>query len=114
MQIQISWLLQKPTDLDLHCLKRQDYPGPAGLGLKQILWHLTRIIMAIPSENMFSNMCDSDSSHSVAVSSGPLLSIDIFYSSIVSNDSVSGQQSPDQTAWMHTFSHGVALIISLS
>ena len=24
MQIQISWLLQKPTDLDLHCLQRQD------------------------------------------------------------------------------------------
>ena len=23
MQIQISWLLQKPTDLDLHCLQRQ-------------------------------------------------------------------------------------------
>ena len=24
VQIQISWLLQKPTDLDLHCLQRQD------------------------------------------------------------------------------------------
>ena len=24
MQIQIGWLLQKPTDLDLHCLQRQD------------------------------------------------------------------------------------------
>ena len=23
VQIQISWLLQKPTDLDLHCLQRQ-------------------------------------------------------------------------------------------
>ena len=23
MQIQINWLLQKPTDLDLHCLQRQ-------------------------------------------------------------------------------------------
>ena len=23
MQIQISWLLQKPTDLDLHCLQKQ-------------------------------------------------------------------------------------------
>ena len=34
MQIQISWLLQKPTDLDLHCLQRQVYPGSAGLGLK--------------------------------------------------------------------------------
>ena len=27
MQIQISWLLQKPTDLDLHCLQRQGIPG---------------------------------------------------------------------------------------
>ena len=27
MQSQISWLLQKPTDLDLHCLKRQDISG---------------------------------------------------------------------------------------
>ena len=25
VQIQISWLLQKPTDLDLHCLQRQGY-----------------------------------------------------------------------------------------
>ena len=27
MQIQISWLLQKPTDLDLHFLQRQCIPG---------------------------------------------------------------------------------------
>ena len=27
MQILISWLLQKPTDLDLHCLQRQDISG---------------------------------------------------------------------------------------
>ena len=33
MQIQISWL-QKPTDLDLHCLQQQGYPGSAGQGLK--------------------------------------------------------------------------------
>ena len=43
MQIQISWLLQKPTDLDLHCLQRQDisgriYPGSAGQGLKPIFF----------------------------------------------------------------------------
>ena len=24
MQIQVSWLLQKPTDLDFDCLQRQD------------------------------------------------------------------------------------------
>ena len=27
VQIQISWLLQKPTDLDLHCLQRQNISG---------------------------------------------------------------------------------------
>ena len=30
MQIQISWLLKKPTDLDLHCLQNSVYPGSAG------------------------------------------------------------------------------------
>ena len=34
VQIQISWLLQKPTDLDLHCLQKRTYPGSAGQGLK--------------------------------------------------------------------------------
>ena len=27
VQIQISWLLQKPSDLDLHCLQRQGISG---------------------------------------------------------------------------------------
>ena len=27
MQIQISWLLKKPTDLDLHCLQSQGISG---------------------------------------------------------------------------------------
>ena len=40
VQIQISWLLQKPTDLDLHCLKNRIYPGSAGQGL--------RLVFAIP------------------------------------------------------------------
>ena len=34
MQIQISCLLQKPADLDLHCLQRQGISGSAGQGLK--------------------------------------------------------------------------------
>ena len=34
MQIQISWLLQKPTDLDLHCLLRQGMSCSAKEGLK--------------------------------------------------------------------------------
>ena len=36
MQIQISWLLQKPTDLDLHCLQNRIYLGSAGQGLPDI------------------------------------------------------------------------------
>ena len=36
MQIQISWLLQKPTDLDLHCLQNRVYPGSAGQRLNEI------------------------------------------------------------------------------
>ena len=37
MQIQISWLLQKPTDLDLHCLQNRVYPGSGGQGLRLIM-----------------------------------------------------------------------------
>ena len=47
MQIQISWLLQKPTDLDLHCLLNWVYPGSAGQGLKliQVLFSSTTKII---------------------------------------------------------------------
>ena len=44
MQIQISWLLEKPTDLDLHCLQNRIYPGSAGQGLRVMdtfLWEAT-------------------------------------------------------------------------
>ena len=41
MQIQISWLLQKPTDLDLHCLQRQGISGSAGQGLMRSMWAKT-------------------------------------------------------------------------
>ena len=37
MQIQISWLLQKPTDLDLHCLQRQGISGFSRTRVKQLL-----------------------------------------------------------------------------
>ena len=30
VQVQISWPLQKPTDLNLHCLQRQGIFGSAG------------------------------------------------------------------------------------
>ena len=35
MQIQISWLLQKPTDLDLHCLQRQGISGFSSWRIKE-------------------------------------------------------------------------------
>ena len=34
MQIQISWLLQKPADLEIHCLLRQGMSCSAREGLK--------------------------------------------------------------------------------
>ena len=34
MQIQISWLLQKPTDLGLHCLQRQGISGFSRIRVK--------------------------------------------------------------------------------
>ena len=34
VQIQISWLLQKPTDLDLHCLQRQGISRFSGARVK--------------------------------------------------------------------------------
>ena len=37
MQIQISWLLQKPTDLDLHCLQRQGISGFSRTRVKVLL-----------------------------------------------------------------------------
>ena len=38
MQIQISWLLKKPTDLDLHCLLRQGMSCSAREGLNSNLF----------------------------------------------------------------------------
>ena len=37
MQIQISWLLKEPTDLDLHFCKGRVYPGSTGLRLKSLV-----------------------------------------------------------------------------
>ena len=42
MQIQISWLLQKPTDLYLHCLQSREYLGSAGQELIKTLTILLR------------------------------------------------------------------------
>ena len=38
VQIQISWLLQKPTDLDLHCLQRQSISGFSRTRVKGKSW----------------------------------------------------------------------------
>ena len=38
VQIQISWLLQKPTDLDLHCLQRQSISGFSRTRVKIARW----------------------------------------------------------------------------
>ena len=40
VQIQMSWLLQKPTDLDVQFAKNgRAYPGSAGPGLKNNIFH---------------------------------------------------------------------------
>ena len=63
MQIQISWLLQKPTDLDLHCLLRQGMSCSAREGLrffhKSICW---RYSLEVPhshwgTSNEYHNIC---------------------------------------------------------
>ena len=36
VQIQISWLLQKPTDLDLHCLQKQGISGLSRTRVKKV------------------------------------------------------------------------------
>ena len=49
MQIQISWLLQKPTDLDLHCLQRQGISGFCRTRVK--CWHQfsSLVVLSSPS-----------------------------------------------------------------
>ena len=47
VQIQISWLLQKPADLDLHCLQRQGISGFSGTRVRieiDIKWQPTHSI----------------------------------------------------------------------
>ena len=42
MQIQISWLVQKPTDLNLHCLQRQGISGFSRTSVKMLFnWNNT-------------------------------------------------------------------------
>ena len=44
MQIQISWLLQKPTDLDLHCLQRK---GISGISRTRVKYDSDILIMSL-------------------------------------------------------------------
>ena len=41
VQILISWLLQKPTDLDLHCLQKQDISGLSRTRVNGLIFLLT-------------------------------------------------------------------------
>ena len=60
MQIQISWLRQKPTDLDLHCLQGKAYPGSAGQGLRtQIIPSVHRKSSLSPYRLMLSMLAKS-------------------------------------------------------
>ena len=55
MQIQISWLLKKPTDLDLHCLQNRIYPGSAGQGLrykKNCLMHVLKSVFMFTDNHL--------------------------------------------------------------
>ena len=62
MQIQISWLLQKPTDLDLHCLQRQDIFGfsrtrvksleISGCVIEVLEYKSTEIVLQVLSRNI--------------------------------------------------------------
>ena len=44
VQIQISWLLQKPTDLDLHYLQRQGISGFSRTRVNSMFMHKFRLI----------------------------------------------------------------------
>ena len=48
MQIQISWLLQKPTDLDLHCLQRQGISGFSRTRANPTYWDTLTSYRACP------------------------------------------------------------------
>ena len=57
VQIQISWLLQKPTDLDLHCLQNRIYPGSAGQGLNSFSDNLWADIFIIICKKSLTSIC---------------------------------------------------------
>ena len=57
MQIQISWLLQKPTDLDLHCLQRQSISRFSMTRVKKLFYLQKRPLnswITVSSDNILS------------------------------------------------------------
>ena len=60
VQIQISWLLQKPTDLDLHCLQKQGISGFSRTGVK--VWSALSQLACDPM------LCQSEETDSVSQS----------------------------------------------
>ena len=57
VQIQISWLLQKPTDLDLHCLQRQAISGFSRTRVN-LVWYWKRLYKNNDS-NANSHVCNA-------------------------------------------------------
>ena len=51
MQIKISWLLKKPTDLDLHCLQRQ---GISVLSRTRVKQELSQILILTKCQALYS------------------------------------------------------------
>ena len=54
MQIQISWLLQKPTDLDLHCLQKQ---GISWFSRTRVKWQYATNIKTLQFEKYNTLKC---------------------------------------------------------
>ena len=54
VQIQISWLLKKPTDLDLHCLQRQSI---SGFSRTRVNFSTTFISLQKPKEDVADRLC---------------------------------------------------------
>ena len=61
MQIQVSWLLQKPTDLDLHCLQSQGMSGFSRTRVKYAhKWHFAGVLcmhVCLIQENIYVSKC---------------------------------------------------------
>ena len=84
MQIQISWLLQKPTNLDLHCLQRQ---GISGFSRTKISPTLAKHDMPVWANNVDPDQLASEEANW----SGSALFV-IKY--------VNFYQNPDQVIWL--------------